>query len=365
MVLRAGTPALVAAGSLVVEVAIRMGVAALSLTAILVAVAVASRVHLIHREHRRRRVEARWRPHLLGALHGSLDSPPRLKRREVPAVLARWNALTDSITGEGRERLLRFARRCGLADAVLATLRRRRPHGRIEAVIAAGRLRDLRALPHLTRLVSTGGPILRAQAARALVSIDPASQLRHVVALIAEWRDCHPASARAIVAGAGARAASAAVAEAAVAERDPERQARLLRVLGALRRGEAADTARRVLAQADHPEVIAACLAVLMQHPSPQDAAAVRRLLDHPVAFVRVRAVAALGRLRVPGDEWHLFRMLSDPDWWVRYRAAHALVAWPRFDRRVLERVGATHPDGYARGALAQALSEVAEGRAA
>lgn len=89
-------------------------------------------------------------------------------------------------------------------------------------------------------------------------------------------------------------------------------------------------------------------------------AALVRPYLGHPVSFVRVQAVSALGRLRVPGDEWQIVARLDDREWWVRYRAAHALVAMPNMSRTVLALLARTHPDRYARGALAQVLSETA-----
>ena len=65
-----------------------------------------------------------------------------------------------------------------------------------------------------------------------------------------------------------------------------------------------------------------------------------------------------MGRL---GQQEHvepLERMLTDRHWWVRYRAAQALVSLPFVGPNSLRRIAAAHGDPFARDIMAQALAE-------
>ncbi|HLF40445.1 MAG TPA: HEAT repeat domain-containing protein, partial [Acidimicrobiia bacterium] len=140
--------------------------------------------------------------------------------------------------------------------------------------------------------------------------------------------------------------------------RDAPQQARLLELLESFEGPGGLEAARTLLPGAIDPEVIARCLSVLGQHRRPEDAALMRPLLGHPVAFVRLRAVTALGRIMGPGDQWYIASRLGDHDWWVRRRAAEMLVASRRVPHAFVDVLAGVHPDRYARGALAHALSE-------
>jgi hypothetical protein len=53
-------------------------------------------------------------------------------------------------------------------------------------------------------------------------------------------------------------------------------------------------------------------------------------------------------------------RLLADREWWVRYRAAQALVELPWLKRADLEALHATLDDRYAADMLAQVMAEQA-----
>ena len=53
-----------------------------------------------------------------------------------------------------------------------------------------------------------------------------------------------------------------------------------------------------------------------------------------------------------------LCRALSDPQWWVRYRAAQALCALPRADLAKLQALTQQLTDRFAADILRQALAE-------
>jgi len=75
---------------------------------------------------------------------------------------------------------------------------------------------------------------------------------------------------------------------------------------------------------------------VLRRLSDPHHLSIVRRSCDHKVWFVRVQAANALGRMGAAEDVARLLRLLGDEQWWVRYRAAEALLKLPFLSRDAL-----------------------------
>lgn len=336
------------------------GIAALAFTALFVVAATTVRGSVALRARRGAAVKAAWTPVFVGAVREVPDEVPRIGRRDRAHVLELWNRFCATLEGGARDRLDRTARTFGIDRAALELVERGRGAERLLAAITLGRLRDARGVRTLLELAARNPLVLRAEATRALVRIDPEAGTRAVVPLVASWRDCHPATAVAVLDEAPPEVVSAALADEVLEAPDVQLRTRLVEMLGRTRGSSGVHVVHRILETTDEPEVTARCLEVIREHRRPGDAALVRPYLEHPVSFVRVQAVSALGRLRVSGDEWRIVARLDDREWWVRYRAAHALTAMPSMSRSVLALLARTHPDRYARGALAQVLSETA-----
>ncbi len=146
-----------------------------------------------------------------------------------------------------------------------------------------------------------------------------------------------------------------AAALAGCAEKSPGGVASLLlgrqtrqRVVGAWALSEVADkTCLRYLLVASkdlEPEVRAKVARALVRIPSQESADALRRLAQDPIWFVRVRALDALGRLKMPLDEDAVFAGLKDQVREVRYRAAFALRNIGGMKGDLVTRVLATQP---------------------
>jgi HEAT repeat protein len=78
--------------------------------------------------------------------------------------------------------------------------------------------------------------------------------------------------------------------------------------------------------------------------------------------LVRMQAAFALGRLGLPEDIWALLPLLSDADWWVRYRAAQSLFTLVRGESSTLAVLRAKVRDGYGREMLDRVVAEHAAG---
>lgn len=344
--------------SVIVEISIRVGIAALALTALFIVSALMLRGFVTRRQQRQAIADERWLPVMLRSLRDSVEEVPRLRRRDQAAVLASWNRLASALSGDGVKRLQSFARSAGLTRAAHHLVLRGRPAEQLVATVFFGHQQDLRASAALRRLVRRPEPIVRAEAARALVRLDPASGARMVAPLLIDWEDCHPATAVAVLSDAPPEVVVDALGAEVLRTADPHRQTRILEIMGAIRSPRAADIARVLLGRTIDPELIARNLEIMGASLRPDDAVLVRRFLHHDVAFVRLRALTALSQLQARGDEWRIVGLLDDPDWWVRHRAAEATLQSPRFDRRFVELLARIHPDRYARGALDHVLTE-------
>lgn len=344
--------------SIIVQMSILVGIVALGLAAVFVVLTLLLRALVHWRREHRVAVEERWLPLMLEALRQPVREAPRLRRREQPIVLAEWNRLVTPLSGEGVRRLRAFARNAGLSDAAHRLIQEGRADERLVATVFLGHQQDLRAVRALRQLVERPEPIVRSEAARALVRLDPVNGARAVAPLVVGWEDCHPATAISVLADAPDDAVADVLGESVFDTDDIARQVRILEILGTVQSQRAADVARRMVQRTIEPELISRCLEILRENLRPDDAVLVRRFLRHDTAFVRLRAVATLARLQAPGDQWRIVGMLDDPDWWVRHRAAQATLRSRRLDRRFVELLARIHPDRYARDALEHVLTE-------
>lgn len=344
--------------SIIVRISILVGIAALALAACFVVLTLVLRAFVNRRRAHRVAVEERWLPIMLEALRKSVREVPRLHRRDRTVVLAEWNRLVTPLSGEGVRRLRAFARNAGLSDVAHRLIQKGRPDERLVATVFLGHQQDLRAVRTLRKLVERPEPIVRSEAARALVRLDPVNGARAVAPVVVGWDDSHPATAISVLADAPDDAVADVLGESVFETYDVVRQARILEILATVQSQRAADVARRMLQRTIEPELIARSLEILRENLRPGDSVLVRRFLRHDTAFVRLRAVATLARLQAPGDQWRIVGMLDDPDWWVRYRAAQATLQSRRLDHRFVELIARIHPDRYARGALNHVLTE-------
>lgn len=339
-----------------VHFAFLAAIAAGMLAGLLLIVAAVLRLLLVRRERSAARSSARWHMLLLEAVDRPLRPMPRVGRREAVPVLILWNRLYESVRGPMQEKLRNVARRTELDVLVAGMLRRGDRTHRLIAVTTAGNLGIPGMWDQLLSTAQSSSPTLSASAARALVRVDRVRAVTVVAELLANRADWHPARVGPIFSEAGPELALA------LAERLPSAhhadQVRLIRLFETAKCRDVLPAVRHQLDTAEDGDVIAACLRVLSEFRDPRDAWVVRRFLSHEASFVRVQAAAALGKLGVRSDEHRLINLLTDPEWWVRYRAAQALVSFPFLSADHLRSVCTGHHDRYARDALRQALAE-------
>lgn len=338
----------------IVRLAFGTGVAVIALTLLLLGQILLLRLRLILTERRRRAQIALWRPLLAEVVGGGEPPLPTLDPRNTLSFLSLWNHLHDTLRGEARDRLNRAARAAGVMEALFTLIRRGGRRERLIAAISFGRLRERSTWGVLAEWLEDPGPALSIAAARALVEIDATAALPLVMRQVVNRNDW-PAARVASVLREAEPAVVAPLLSDAVAKAEPAMLPGLLRYMQAACPDEAGMTVGRLLRESTDDHVISTALQVLAD---PGELGTVRVLLHHPRWHVRVQAASALGRLGVAGDELKLADMLSDREWWVRYRAAQALVHLPFLSLGDLEAIKERQIDRYARDILDQVLAE-------
>jgi HEAT repeat protein len=341
-----------------------------ALALLLLVVVLLMRVGLLLREKRRKKFLAVWQPILVNAVEIPTSDLPRLARRDLPESLLLWNHLQESLLDESKDHLNQIAKALSIEHAALGLLRRGNLRERLLAIVTLGQLRERAAWDQLLTIAQREGALLSVVAARALVMIDPTKAVPELIPLLlarADWPASRVANMLRI---AGADVISDQIANAALkfaleesaqtgngdgkrATNDP---AQMVRYLELAYNVAALPAARTIVELSADPEVLAACLRLLK---GAEDLPIVRACLSHKDSRVRVQAAAALGRIGEDDDEERLVTLLSDREWWVRYRAAQALSRLPHMREPRLKTIQAAQSDAFARDILAQVTAEV------
>jgi HEAT repeat protein len=341
-----------------------------ALALLLLVVVLLLRGALLLRQRRRKQFLAAWQPILVDAVDSATSDLPRLARRDLPEFLLLWNHLQESLLDEAKDHLNQIGKALGIQHTALPLLRRGNLRERLLAIVTLGQLRERAAWDQLLRIAQQEGALLSVAAARALVMIDPTKAVPELIPLLMTRTDWPASRVANILQTAGADVISDQIANAALkyaleesgpyanghgkrATNDP---ARLVRYLE-LAYNVAALPAARSIAETSHdPEVLALCLRLLN---SAEDLPVVRECLSHEDFRVRVQAAATLGRIGEASDEELLVPLLSDTEWWVRYRAAQALSRLPHIREPKLKTIQAAQSDPFARDILTQVMAEV------
>lgn len=106
-------------------------------------------------------------------------------------------------------------------------------------------------------------------------------------------------------------------------------------------------------------EEIAAILRLLGKVGDSSEVSLIETFLEHPTTFVRIQAVRAIGRLAQEYDVQKLIPLLSDSEWWLRYRTARALMKLLDGDMETFENIQRNVTDNFAKQIINHAREEI------
>ena len=90
----------------------------------------------------------------------------------------------------------------------------------------------------------------------------------------------------------------------------------------------------------------------------PEEKLEVYPFLSHKVGFLRVQAAKTLGRIGDISDIPFIVPLLSDRNWWFRFRAAETIVKLAGNDHVFLEQLIDQQKDKYAAEILRHVITE-------
>ena len=331
-----------------------LGICAVGLTLLLVLMMVYLRVSLNRRARKEHAFLSVWRPLLLSSLHSSVSADlPILAANEHVYFLKLWNNLMRTSTGESSANLISIAYSVGCDHFSWRLLK----YGdRVEcllATLALGHMRDHRSWDLLVTQTLASDNATSINAFQSLVQINAEATAQQLIPLLLAREDWPISQVAAILQS--AQSAFLQPLLEATAEMKSVHLVRTLRLIEALHLAIPQSIVLRLLDDANDADTLIAALRVA------NDAGLltqVRTYLNHADWRVRVQAAKVIRRIGEHADINRLIPLLADTEWWVRYRAAGALIGMPFFSIAEIEQLRDNLSDRFARDMLAQVLAE-------
>ena len=328
-------------------------------SALMLLIALVVRQRLRAEERLRQRVIAAWRPVLTQVAVGEGDPAalPPLARKELRFLMEEWNALHDAVRGESAERLNALAAKLGFDVAARRGLRSGQIGHRILAIRTLGHLRDGSAWKELQGLLVSPNALVSFYAAAALVAIDAQRAMPGIMRELSE-RESWPAEAMArLLVDAGAGISRDPVRN-LMLSLAPEKVPPLLPWLAHVDAVLGSEIAVELLRR--HPQNAPLVAAALLVIQDPALLVELAKFSQSKDAHLRENLAQCLGRLGGLAEVEVLVWLMGDPVWWVRYRAAQALLKLKGMTRPQLDAIRETLGDKFARDMLDQARAEAA-----
>lgn len=298
---------------------------------------------------------------LLFALNekGRFDPVEPLPDQDLPEFLYLWNYLHETLRGESKENLNALAKILEVHRNTPKLLRSFSIRKQILAINTLGNLQELKAYEEIERIAFGRDPIVSLWAWRALFRIDFEKTLNSHLNLIAEREDWSPTFVVKVLLELDKDLISeplvALVKDSYEKDISERLMSRVISYLTIIHVSSYAPLIHKILNESTRTEVIIACLRLV---PSGASLPRVRELLKSERWEIRLQVVQTLGRLGHAEDIKLIISALNDLDWWVRYRAAMALMSLPSITKKQIERLSQSLPNEFARDILQQVLAE-------
>lgn len=290
---------------------------------------------------------------------GRFDPVEPLPKEELPHFLFIWNYLHESLRGISKDRLNGLAHDLHLEGRTYRMLRGRNLKNRILAINTFGNLRERQAYEEIRKLAYTQDPIISLWAWRALFRIDFDETLDKHFSMMAARTDWSPTFVAKILLELDRDLISEPlvrlVGESFERKIEERQMARLISYLTVAHIAAFSPLIDRILNESSQNEVLIACLRLVK---SDESLGRVRELIESERWEVRLQVVQTLGRLGHDEDVALLIEALNDLDWWVRYRAASALLIMPSVTEEQIADLAENLPNEFARDILRQVIAE-------
>lgn len=279
---------------------------------------------------------------------------PIIHARDIYYILEEYDYMFGVIRGNDIENLRSSFCELDMPVTLHGLLHSRNIEKKLYALITLGNLRDSIAWGSILRCLDQEQAVISLSAARALVLIDPERAVNEIVPVLLKRKDWPWANVAHILKLAGPKLVCKKLFE-LILEIEEAKRASLLRMYGLLRCEEEYPVTAKILARATEDKVASVCLNISQD---PDIIHLAREYTRHKRWHVRMNAAVAIGRFGDKSDLPQLLDLLKDAEWWVRYRAAQAILALPTVDKAFIHSLRANLNDPYADDIFVQVLNE-------
>lgn len=313
--------------------------------------------HILH-DRDLERLRIRWWPIIARAtMTDELDKKTdlrALRRGSRTKLLREWCRFRALVRGSSSRSLELLAEELGLRRVARRLLCRRSTSAKLLAIQALGFLRDLESWDEIEVLLGHKNITISITSATALVHINPTEAISLLMPMIGKRPSWPRTQIGRILNLAGPDAVTGPLCR-AIESADSDEGVCLLQFYESAFTNDIDSLVVQLLTTRSEPALVAAALkSVRGQLPKKM----IEGLAKHNVWFVRMQAANLLGRFGRREDYRILEPLLSDTEWWVRYRAAQAITKLPFLGPNALRKLRDRQQDPYARDILHQALAE-------
>lgn len=344
---------------LILTIAYWVSIAVLALVLFLMVYILLLRALLLLKERRYREFSALWSPILLNVVKSKPSRLPHISYVDRFSFLILWNMLREQKDADEKIRdwMNSVAVATGVDRVAVRFLEKRSTRKKLLAVVTLGQLRDKSQWEKLRQMALSDHMLLSLAATQAIARIDPEAAVPVIVPLVVSRMGWPAAKVASILGEIGPDLVSRPLTD-AVMHAPPEAMQRLIPYLETCHDAVTLPAVRQLLENPPDDKVIGPCLNVIGKSRDAKDLKLVRHYLAHARWHVRAHAAACLGRIGTREDEEKLVALLADPEWWVRYRAAQAIVDLPSSSMQRIHKLKEELGDRYARDILEQVIAE-------
>lgn len=298
-----------------------------------------------------------WNIFMIQAIEGKLRIWPKIDEKHYLDFLILWNKYQGNLTGDSKIGLNRMAYALDMDKVAMSLLDANSEAERILAVLTLGHLRESNAWEKIKLIAEESVGMSGQIAALSIARINPSKAAQILLPILLQREEWSQAKNAIILTEIGDDNLTQPLLD-EIEQADAKALTRLITALPFANTSLADKKLKSLLDQSDDIEIIASCLKIIKFFAGEEWIYIIKEYLTHPSWVVRVQAVNAISQLAGKNELDELIAMLSDENWWVRYRSALAISNLPAMNSRKLEGIIFTLSDRYAVDILTQIATE-------
>ncbi len=295
-----------------------------------------------------------WRPILAEMMQTYPDNIPKLQRKHRHVFLHEWNKFYFMLRGETSGRLQKLSRQLGLDVVAKKYISNKNMRNKLLGIVTLGHMQETSTWNQLIDFVHSEHSILSLTAAQALVDIDSENAMPFLMPHIIKRRDWPLARVAMMINTSNSSQLTAALSK-AIEQASEKDIPHILKFLSSSYFDPEISKLCDRLSHSDDNRVIATCIKIAKDEHGLMLA---RKHANSPEWYIRLHVATVLGRMGLQEDVETLIKLMSDTEWWVRYRSAQSLAQMPFINADDLKKIHDNLQDRYARDILQQVISE-------